>query len=305
MENQDVQNCTKLDYLFQFGVHRTAFSDMAFSQAEESGGYTLMLKINGVPLGFVCVVHHGEMSRIMYAYTLPDCRRKGVCKTLVSEVIRDEQQPVVIGVSEKNEGLEAFKRIAETLGFQQGDSSVIFSIMLNDDEFSKWNNTFMVRKENSLCRLFTKEGFDCRSFSDADVFEKLLALDNESFQNMFDLRPFLLEKSRRLDRTLSFVALKDGKPCAYTLVVRADSDSVVFEQISTSAQYIGRGVIILPFIYSMAAIQETYKSEGLRQVAYTMYENNTAANAFRRHLPMSFSGTQCKNYNFVYSKKKL
>ena len=104
-----------------------------------------------------------------------------------------------------------------------------------------------------------------------------------------------MHEVRGMDWDMSFLAVKKHKLAAYSLVSRPDERSVIFQHISEGKEFVGSGVIFLPFAASMGMFPVFH----CNRAAYAMYENNDRANAFRRKLLTVVTSTERYYHNFV------
>ena len=98
---------------------------------------------------------------------------------------------------------------------------------------------------------------------------------------------------------LSYAALKDEKLAGYCLVTMGDAHSAMFDQISVSAAQQGRGVILLPYVYSM----QRFFERGLATAYYAMYGSNRHANAFRNSVLKIFRTEESTMENYCFFKR--
>ena len=150
---------------------------------------------------------------------------------------------------------------------------------------------------NKFCEILIRQGFECFSFNEAaeNFLDELYHSDENEYKNTFSTKVFFDNANKCLDKNLSFLATKNGKLAAYSLVSRPDEKSAVFEHISTSEEHRGTGCIFLPFANSM----EEFRKAGCNRAAYVMYEDNTHANAFRKKLLERVTVSQHTSYNFI------
>lgn len=283
-----------MDYLFLFGEWRSAYADLSARNAEKNGKIYLYFE-DGRALGYLCTENINETCRILYAYTLPEQRNRGIFTELLKTVKMEASQPVRLNISETKDCFETVRHVLEKLQFQEESSCIIFSG--KSEDFKNWER-YMEKKGRRLCDVLYEQGFSCTSFADADpaLLKQLYDSGTNGFQNKLDVRPFLDNTNKCLDSEMSFMAVKNQVIAAYTLTRRPDQRSAVFEHISVHEDYLGSGCILLPF----AATMEMFKKFGCRRAVYAMYENNRHANAFRKKLLGRVTSSQKRSYNFIY-----
>ncbi len=299
-----IRDCSKLDYLFLFGESRTAFSDLCVEQSLEGGGTILLMMDGDLPVGYLCAIKESSCMRIAYLYTVPERRKTGVCTGLLSYLLHEmheKNESVRLGISEQNSAFDAVVHLCNRLGFRQIDTCVVFRCNCGKKESDAWD-AFMAKKGNAFRSMLLRKGYTCMPFSKASKEIKNLLYNSKEndFENELDVRSFFDNKNKKLDRSLSFVAVKDGFPVAYTLLSRPDSQSVIVEQISVAKKYISTGIIFLAFLESMAALQVAFREGWCIRVAHTIYENNIKANAFKTHLLQEFAFEKNRTFNYIY-----
>ena len=300
------------DYVFLFGDCRTAYSDH-MARAACSAGKLYILMRGEKRGGFICLLSDGDCMRIRYVCVAPEMRRSGVCRALISYVVRAEGR-VRISITESMEYADALEHLCKSLLFYKDADVYIYQSSRNLEDFSKWQD-YMETKGHFLCDFLIRQGFFTVSFKDAQSWQTdyIRHSCENSFQNSLPVNLFLDEKDRLMDPDLSFLAIKrdvsiiykgkerQGVPAAYSLVSRQDETSVVFEQLSAGETYLQTGCIFLPFARSMEAFWES----GYRRAAYAIVEGNNRANAFRRKLLTKITGDVCKASNYIYGGKAL
>lgn len=287
---------TYLDYLFLFGDSRTAFSDLAVQSAEKFGKLYLMMETDRA-VGYLCTENEENYCTVLHAYTLPERRNTGIFTELLKTVREESDRVIRLSIAENKACFRQVDHVRRKLGFVTGSSCMIFSG--KSENFVNWE-TYMTRTGNTFCRILLNQGFQCVSFAEAgnEMLNELYDSEKSDFHNHLDVRLFLDNQSRCLDREMSFLAIKDGVLAAYTLVRRPDRFSAVFEHISAHEKYIGSGCILLPFARSMGM----FKEKGCSRAVYAMYEDNNHANAFRKKLLGKVTSSQKRSYNFFYKK---
>lgn len=283
------------DYVFLFAGKRTAYSDLSVKGALKSGGRLYILFEDNLPAGYLCIVNEENIARVLYVYTSPARRNSGVCKTLLQHACKNADRKVRVAVSEEMEGFHFIKKACLSLGFFEESKCIIHSSGKGKD-FSNWVN-YMDKVGNKFCEILIRQGFECFSFNEAakNFIDELYHSDENEYKNAFSTKVFFDNANKFLDKNLSFLATKNGKLAAYSLVSRPDERSAVFEHISAAEEYRGTGCIFLPFARSM----EAFRKAGCNRAAYVMYEDNTHANAFRKKLLERVTVSQHTSYNFM------
>ena len=282
-----------LEYYIAFAGFHTALSNRYALQAK-SCGCIYGAKTDGAYAGFMCTSNEAEYTRITYALTMPKYRNQGIFTGLVRHV-KDNYRNVRITISSNNECYDFMKNALIKLGFVSTEQVTVFSCSSEDED--KWH-TFMERKGKRLCEMLEMHGYRAVSFQDLskEFLEQVRVSDVSEYANMFHPAMYLDNPAYKLSWDLSFAAVRDGKLAAYCLVTMGDEKSAMFDQISVSADEQGRGVILLPYVYSM----QRFFERGLCSAYYAMYGSNRHANAFRNRILKIFPTTENTMDNLYY-----
>jgi GNAT superfamily N-acetyltransferase len=265
----EIRKASYMDYIFLFGDHRTAYSDLSAETANASGGDILMAWNDSRAAGLMCVSRESGVSNILYAYTAEEMRGKGIFSALLEYEIQHSPYPLKISISESREAYGIVSHVCRRYGFELQSSCIIYSG--RSEDFVRWEE-YMAGTGGKLCAMLERHGFSCVSFAEADsrLLDEIYDSGSSDFGNKLDVRVFFDNEAKKMNRNMSFAAVKDGELAAYTLVRSPDSVSAVFEHISVSHKHIGSGCILLPFAKAM----ESFKKYGCTRAAYAMYEDN-------------------------------
>ncbi len=276
--NYDTERLSLLQFVMLYEDHINDYVTGCAKRAYEKG-FILSLTSDGIPSGFLCAQDEGSCIYIEYVFTIPSQRNKGVCTSLIMSTLSRTDGPVRLSVSSKCPDGAVMKHIVTGLGFYSKQQLRI-SVCTNESS-AVWNR-FMEEKGNTLCDVLKRQGITTERFDNAapGVLEQIYNSCFNEYRNVLDPRSFFDIRARNLLYDMSYLAVKDGKVIAYTLVTKADSRSVVFEQISASSSYIGSGAVLLPFA---SAIGSFYDS-GMRYALYAMADDNIRAGKFRNKI---------------------
>ena len=276
--NYDTEQISLLQFVMLYEDYINDYVTGCAKRAYEKG-FILSISADGIPSGFLCAQDEGSCIYIEYVFTIPSHRNKGICTSLIKSALSETDGPVRLSVSSKCPDGALIKHIVLGLGFY---SKQHLRISVCTDKSSTVWNRFMEEKGNALCDFLKRQGITTASFDNAgpEVLEQVYNSCINEYKNVIDPRPFFDIRSRNLLYDMSYLAVKDGKVIAYTLVTKADSRSVVFEQISASSSYIGSGAVLLPFA---SAIGSFYDS-GMRYALYAMADDNIRAEKFRNKI---------------------
>lgn len=289
-----------LDYIFLFGEYRTAYTDICMKNSLFTNGHIYIAHCDNKAVGYIITENSSDKISVSYAFTVPQKRNCGVFSLLLKYVSDISHKTVDFRITENSDYYEIIKNSAEKIGFVSEFSCIVYSC--KSEDFRNWEE-YMQMTGNKFCDILIRQGFVTLSFSDLNEIqtEKLLSSCSNEFENQLDIRPYLENPNKCLDKNMSFITLKNNEIAAYTLVSCPDEISVVFEQISSAKRYISSGVIILPFSKAM----ESFKKHACKRASYAMYENNIHANAFRYKLLEKLTSEQKRSINFIYKKEKL
>jgi GNAT superfamily N-acetyltransferase len=286
-----------MDYLFLFGDVRTAYSDMSVKTAIASDGNVFMAWEENHPVGYICLSEELEKTNILYAFTVPEMRRKGVFSELLAHAVQHSPRSLRLSISDSHKCYGIISHTCRKQGFEMQSSCIVYSGKSGD--FIRWKE-YMAGTGGTMCEILERQGFSCVSFADADqdLLDQILFSDKSEFGNQLDVRAFFENPYKRMNRNMSFAAVKDGELAAYTLVSSPDASSAVFEHISASRKQIGSGCILLPFSKAM----ESFEKYGCRRAAYAMYEDNEHANNFRKKLLDKVTSSRKRSENYILNK---
>ena len=88
-----ISELTDIEYLIAFSDGRTALSDACVRQASE-GGRLYCERAGDSYRGFLCTETEGRTARILYAYTKPEFRGRGIFTSLAEHVVQTAEGEV-------------------------------------------------------------------------------------------------------------------------------------------------------------------------------------------------------------------
>lgn len=284
-------------YLMLFKEGRDVFSDKVLNLALSHGGILRLMYEDKKPAGYVILDRDGDEYWLSYAFTMLKKRHRGIFTDLIKDVLKSVTGRIRFSVATDSEEYPVIRAVAEKLGFEEGRSSSVFSLKKAD--VLKWES-YKKKQGNLLMEAIERQGFKCFSFRQAgdDILRQLIESAKNEFQNRLPVKGFILNSAQNTDFDCSFVSVKDGKIAAYTLMTKQDAKSLVCEQNSTAERYIGTGCIMQPFLYMI----EAFARAEFERVIFTIYDDNQAAQAFRRKIAKIFDFTGQKFVNYIYVK---
>ena len=288
---------TFTDYIFLFGEQRSIFADNSARSALLTGKLYILME-DEAPGGFLCLTggnSDGSM-RVQYMAVVPERRGRGLARCLLAHALEQAESNLRLNIADSAENYALIRHLCTDLGFQEISSCLVFGTS-EEKPFSGWY-AFMAEKGQRYVDLLLSRGFSVRSFAQAspEELDAVYHSANSAYGNPLNPQIFFTDANRKMDRDMSFLCMKDGELAAYSLVSRQDERTAVFEEISSSISQQGSGCIFLPFAYSMKAFGES----GCNRAAYTMYEDNRRANAFRRKLLAGVTASEHRSYNFLW-----
>jgi hypothetical protein len=283
-----------MDYLFLFGDERTAYSDLSVRTAIASDGNVYMAWEENHPVGYICLSEESEKTNILYAFTVPKMRRKGVFCELLSYAAQRSPRPLKLSIADSHKCYGIVSHTCKKQGFEVQSSCIVYSGKAVD--FVRWKQ-YMEKTGGTMCEILERQGFSCVSFADAgqNLLDQIYCSSGNEFGNHLDIRAFFDNPYKQMNRNMSFAAVRNGKLAAYTLVSSPDASSAVFEHISASEKQIGSGCILLPFSRAM----DSFEKYGCHRAAYAMYEDNGHANNFRKKLLDMVTSSRKRSENYI------
>jgi len=296
---------TYTDYICLFGDHRTAYADLCARAADSGSGALYILLDEKGPCGYLAQTDEGDTDRIAQIFTVPERRGEGAAKLLIAEALKRSDKELWINLTEDAAHFAPLDKLIRKAGFWVGNVSTSFRSGIEKD-LSHWEK-FMQKKGNRLCALIERLGFIAYSFSEAPA-EFIDALYNSSYNeygNRLDVRPFFDNEGRALDRDMSFLLVHAGeqgkKLAAYSLIIRPDERSAVFEHLSAAPEFQNTGCIFLAVARSMEAFQK----KGCNRAAYTVYADNKRAHAFSEKVFGRVTVSSHRTIHYMFRRKNI
>ncbi len=285
-------------YCFAFMGQRTAFSDH-FAKEADACGKLLCARVDDKFAGYICAARNGRETLVTYACTRPEYRRQGIFTALMNEIAESSEMPVKVSLPAAHEFHATVADVCGKLGFVRGEDIIVYTSRADTE--TRWH-MFMESRGKRICEMLKRRGYAAVSFSDAGsgIIGQIRDADRSDFGSPFETRSYFDEPSRKLSRELSFAAVKNGELAAYTLVTLPSPEKCFIEHIAVSSKKRGSGVILLPFAEAVGS----FLAGGGKLAAYSVYESNTAANAFREKVADISSQRTTENYYLDRMKGK-
>ena len=290
---------TIAEYLIAFSECRTALSDLFVRQASECGRLYCD-RAGDEYRGFLCTAVEEHTERVLYAYTKPAFRGRGVFTSLLEHAVEEAQGDVRLAIPENHPCFAAIEAVCRRLGFDETERVHVFSFDRGSRE--AWLRLKKRQRYDDCCALLDRCGYEAVSFAvaDGDLLRQLEESPTSAFRNRFNPAAYLRHPSKCLSRELSFAAVKDGALAAYILMAQTSADTVVAEHMSASAACRDSGVILLPLV---RAVDRFFES-GLRVWSFAIHPSNTASNRIRENLEQEFVFTDRVTRNY-YNRKTV
>lgn len=295
----NIAKMVMLEFHIAFAGLHTALSNRFASRALQGGGSIYGARIDGEYAGYLIVTDEENCEKVVYAAVFPKYRNQGVFTALMKYVMEVYASCIQLTIPSSHAYFDAIRKTCEKLGFSSKEPVHVFSCSRKDED--NWHS-FMEKKGKRLCEMLEMHGYNAVSFQEMDdsMVQQLRQSDRSSYANSFHPAQFLDDPSFQLSPELSFAAEREGRLAAYCLVSRGNETSAVFEQISVSADELGHGVILLPYVYSMQRFFEL----GFSCAYYAMYASNKHANAFRKKILQIFPSNEEIHHNYCYIPPK-
>ncbi len=305
MQKPRIIEGTYTDYLCLFGDHRTAYSDLcARATASGSGALYILLDEKGV-LGYLAKTDEGDTDRIAQIFTVPKRRGEGAAKHLLATALEKSPKELWLNLTESAAYFAQLDKLVRQVGFWVGNASTTFRSGIEKD-LSHWEK-FMQEKGNRLCALIERLGFFAYSFKKApsEFLDALYHSSENEYGNLLDVQTFFDNEGKALDQDMSFLLVhkkkKEKKLAGYSLVIRPDEKSAVFEHMSAAPEFQRTGCVFLAIARSM----DVFKEKGCNRAAYTVYEDNKRANTFCRRVFERVTVSSKRTYHYMFRRKNI
>ena len=293
------------DYRCLFGDHRTAYSDLCAQTATAGDGTLLILLDENGPCGYLCHTDEGQTDRIAYIFVVPHRRRQGIARTLLTHQLAQMTKEVWINLSETAAFYPQVHALITSVGFFPANASTVYRSG-EERGLEHWQS-FMEEKGYAMNRLIERMGFTAYSFREAPAqfLDALYHSAENDYGNLLDVQIFFDGAGRALDMDMSFLLVHRGtdgeKLAAYSLVVRPDAHTAVFEHMSVTEEFQHTGCVFLAISHSM----DVFQREGCNRAAYTIYDDNKRANAFCRKIFDRVTARSYRTCHYMLRRKNI
>lgn len=278
---------TMFEYALAFRKERTYLSDRNIKKAN-TRGRMFSLQEEEDHIGFICTAYEYENEIITYAFTKEQFRNRGVFASLAEHIFR---------TSEKNVRLEirvdhpCFKQIDNSLSrINCCNHEGMHYFLLENNDLSVWHQIKKHYHLDECCEWLKRNGYLIYSFSGADrsIIEQIKCSHSSEFQNELNPYIFFENKDFEIMDEMSFAVVEGEKLIAYTLFLKGADNSVVLQQLSTSAETKNSGVIMLALTASM----DHFFNNHFSKCAFAIHPQNYRSLSLKKMLDGYFSTTE-------------
>ncbi len=282
-----------ISYAVLFAESRTRYTDMCAAGAVE-GGLLYIGMIGNEPAGYLCVEKLSGYCMLTYAFTKPEYRRMGVMKALADEAVSRSPVRVESVVIEGQDNSDIADRALRSCGFTLFRKRMVYSCG-GDDLWEKWDKG-MREHGDALLSTLRRQGYKAVSFADAgnEVLDRIYNSDKTDYHNQLNYKIYFDNSAKCMSLKESMAVIKDGKVVSYTIVLRPDSGSAIFRNLSTAKDSIGGGAIFMAIACAVNALKKT----GCKKISYSMDISDNSPNKFREKVlsPVTTSQKLINNY---------
>lgn len=209
---------------------------------------------------------------LVYIYVAQDYRGKGYgswfFKSIVNELIKRNVKICYTRTVLKDESLIS---VFQKWGFKPDSESIIVRCNVDSENIEKWKLYSSERKKYiEKWQAFNKIKTISFSQADSSMLNYIYDMKHNDFPKELNSSFIAYGNCGDLVPELSFISCNEQVPLAYTMVTKADKNSLVFAHISTAEKWKGTGVFAGAFFNSM---DEILKSN-YHIVSYTVMSDN-------------------------------
>lgn len=281
-----------------FGSYRTAFTDRCAESVARSGR-ALFAYLDGAAAGYLLTSKDNGTEFLLYAFTLPELRGKGVMQALVREAAETSEGEFGTAFSDGHEFAPELMHIMEKLAFERGRSKYIFRCC-GDDLWDRWDS-FMEKKGRKSCETLRRQGYSTVTLADAseELLEQYRQTPYNEYANPLNHQHLILPGAE-ITKDVSVMCTLNGKLAAYVFAYMPDRYSAIFKTLSSSAALQGGAAILLPLCDSFARVRE----RGCTQFVFSMDGVGDHANSFRNKVLSNVISKTSKRLSYIYPKKE-
>ena len=241
----------------------------------EDTGTALYARIDGTPAGFMLLNKEQDYYGILYTYTAPEYRNKGVMQALINAA-KSDGFTVYGSASDIHEFAPVISHVMEKCGFESRPGRYMYRCF-GDDMWDRWD-AFLEKAGNRRCETLTRQGYSTVKLSEAS--EELIAQFRESPHSDYGNElnhQHLLRPDAEITRDISVMCVHDGRLAAYVFAYMPDRITAIYKTLSSSKALHGTGAALLPIVKSL----ELVRAKGVTRLSFSFDGVGDRANSFR------------------------
>ncbi|MBR5090180.1 MAG: GNAT family N-acetyltransferase [Ruminiclostridium sp.] len=284
-------------YCKQFEKYRTDFTDKCAESAARHG-HILIAYLEGTAAGYLLTSAEHGSEFIMYVFTLPELRGKGVMQSLIREAVGISDGYIGTAFTDIHEFAPVLMHVMKKCGFEQRGSKFMFRCD-GDDLWDRWD-AYMEKSGNRLCNTLRRQGYSTVLLSDAseELLKQYRNTPNSEYANPLNHQHLILPGAE-ITKDVSVMCVRNGILSAYVFAYMPDRYSAVFKTLSSSAALHGTGVILLPIAEALRKVRE----RGCEQFVFSMDGIGDRANSFRNKVLSVLISKTSQRISYIYKKK--
>ena len=298
----EIRFADMLEYLNRFSHLSTRLSDFYFRMKDCAyvGAYE-----DDVPVGFLQYEKAGNCFEVLTICTENAESREAMLRALCVAAAKENglvrwrivSQNLIGNAECRTEDAE----LAEKIGFRRGNTVHLFGVrpaVMDWEAFTRLTDT--LRKMSDRMK---RAGFSLCPFFELTKEQLAYICDNPEHEFASFLRSgdYISGKGGTFDDKISAVALKNGKPVAYTVIRAPGGHGCIVENISVAEAYRKTGVLAVVLSYTLDMLGES----DYHSMTFAVYENNVASYSIMRKWVTPILTSEKIQYNYEYGKNPL
>lgn len=267
----------------------------------QNGGMVFVLQKGNETLAWAMLRQRDESFWLVRIYTPPRLRRRGYALALIRE-LQKEGVTINCNVDRNNAPKEAIKSLLQKAGFRMYDSVYYFKIPCK--EFVGWGRVYDAQRIELCVRQYLQKKVRLLTFAEAsgEQLDYIKNAGKNAFQSVIDPKWCFTERVK-ICREGSFILLKNNLPVAFAILSNSDSDTFIFEIVSTAKEFIGRGYAFVLYYEVVVQFlrQARFKNCYLK---YFISENNVASLKMQERFVGQFSKKKVLQDYFKWESKE-
>ncbi|MBR5088531.1 MAG: GNAT family N-acetyltransferase [Ruminiclostridium sp.] len=237
----------------------------------EQTGTALYARIDGTPAGFMLLNTEYDIYTILYTYTAPEYRSRGVMQALINAA-KSDRCLVNGSATDIHEFAPVISHVMEKCGFESRPGRYIYRCC-DDEMWDRWD-AFMEKTGNSRCETLIRQGYSTVKLTEAS--EDLIRQFYDDYGNELN-HMWMLAPGAEITRDISVMCVRDGKLAAYVFAYMPDRITAIYKTLSSSKALHGTGAALLP----IAKSAELVRAKGVKRLSFSFDGVGDRANSFR------------------------